>query len=64
MGEIEKNSLSLGREAVYQKKSLIGRLPAYLTIQFMRFDFGKAASTEEQVSRKILKVRLILLHIP
>ena len=58
-GEVEKNSPSLGRDAAYQKKSLISRLPAYLTIQLMRFDFGRAGGSDETVSKKILKVTVI-----
>lgn len=50
-GEISKNSPSLGRDARYQKTSKISRLPAYLTIQMVRFFYkGK-----EAVSAKILK---------
>lgn len=35
--EIEKNSEILGRNARYEKKALIDRLPAYLSIQMVRF---------------------------
>lgn len=35
--EIEKNSELLGRNARYEKRSLIKRLPKYLTIQMVRF---------------------------
>lgn len=35
--EIVKNSTLLGRDARYEKKTLIDRLPAYLSIQMVRF---------------------------
>jgi ubiquitin carboxyl-terminal hydrolase 14 len=50
-GELVKNSPSLGHDARYQKTSKIKRLPAYLTIQMVRFFYkGK-----EAVNAKILK---------
>ena len=55
-GEIEKHSPTLSRNALYKKTSLLSRLPAYLTIQFVRFFVGKAGDSEEIVSKKILKV--------
>ncbi|CAH1772659.1 unnamed protein product [Owenia fusiformis] len=48
---ITKNSPSLGRDAVYVKSSKISRLPAYLSIQFVRFYFKE----KEAVNAKILK---------
>ena len=41
---------------MYQKSSKISRLPAYLTIQYVRFFYGRSGQSEEQVSKKILKV--------
>ena len=35
--EIVKNSPILGRDAKWQKKALISRLPAYISIQLVRF---------------------------
>lgn len=35
--EIEKQSTALGRNAIYEKHSLISRLPAYLSVQIVRF---------------------------
>jgi len=35
--EIEKQSTTLGRNAIYEKHSLISRLPAYLSVQIVRF---------------------------
>jgi ubiquitin carboxyl-terminal hydrolase 14 len=49
--EIEKNSESLGRNARYEKKSLIDRLPAYLSIQMVRFYYKE----KEKINAKILK---------
>uniref|UniRef100_A0A8C4QEL3 Ubiquitin carboxyl-terminal hydrolase n=1 Tax=Eptatretus burgeri TaxID=7764 RepID=A0A8C4QEL3_EPTBU len=49
--EITKNSPSLGRDAVYIKSSKISRLPAYLTIQMVRFFYKE----KESVNAKILK---------
>jgi len=50
-GELIKNSPTLERDAAYQKTSKIKRLPAYLTIQMVRFFYkGKEAA-----NAKILK---------
>ena len=59
-GSIEKTSPSLGRNAQYTKKSLISRLPGYLTVQYVRFFYGRAGESEETVSKKILKVNINL----
>lgn len=49
--QLTKQSPSLGRDAVYTKTSLISRLPAYLTVQFVRFQYkGK-----EGINAKVLK---------
>uniref|UniRef100_A0AAG5CVP4 Ubiquitin carboxyl-terminal hydrolase n=1 Tax=Anopheles atroparvus TaxID=41427 RepID=A0AAG5CVP4_ANOAO len=49
--QLTKMSSSLGRDAVYSKTSLISRLPAYLTVQFVRFQYkGK-----EGINAKVLK---------
>ncbi|KAF7271425.1 ubiquitin specific protease 14 [Rhynchophorus ferrugineus] len=49
--KITKKSLTLDRDAVYTKTSKISRLPAYLTIQFVRFYFKE----KESINAKILK---------
>lgn len=50
-GELIKNSPTLGRDARYQKTNKLKRLPAYLTVQMVRFFYkGK-----EAVNAKILK---------
>lgn len=49
--QLTKRSPTLDRDAVYTKTSLIRRLPAYLTIQFVRFQY----KSKEAVNAKILK---------
>lgn len=49
--QLTKRSATLDRDAVYTKQSLISRLPAYLTINFVRFQYkGK-----EGINAKVLK---------
>ncbi|XP_029194255.2 ubiquitin carboxyl-terminal hydrolase 14-like isoform X2 [Acropora millepora] len=48
---IEKKSATLGRDAVYTKTSKLSRLPAYLTVQFVRFYFKE----KDAINAKILK---------
>lgn len=52
--EVEKHSPSLNRNAKYERKAEISRLPAYLTIQFVRFFFKE----NSKVNAKILKGKL------
>lgn len=49
--QITKLSQTLGRDAVYTKTSKISRLPAYLTVQFVRFYYKE----KEAINAKILK---------
>ncbi|XP_043277672.1 ubiquitin carboxyl-terminal hydrolase 14 [Venturia canescens] len=49
--QITKMSETLGRDAVYTKTSKISRLPAYLTIQFVRFFYKEKGA----INAKILK---------
>ncbi|XP_034938958.1 ubiquitin carboxyl-terminal hydrolase 14 [Chelonus insularis] len=49
--QLTKQSPTLGRDAVYTKTSKISRLPAYLTIQFVRFFYKE----KEAINAKILK---------
>ncbi|XP_044264460.1 ubiquitin carboxyl-terminal hydrolase 14 [Tribolium madens] len=49
--QITKKSPTLDRDAVYIKTSKISRLPAYLTIQFVRFYYKE----KESINAKILK---------
>ena len=48
---IEKTSPTLGKTAVYTKTSSYSRLPTYLAVQFVRFQWKPA----ERVKAKILK---------
>ncbi|KAM8716541.1 hypothetical protein ACLKA7_003422 [Drosophila subpalustris] len=49
--QLVKNSESLGRDAHYTRTYLVSRLPAYLTVQFVRFQYkGK-----EGINAKVLK---------
>ncbi|XP_018330889.1 ubiquitin carboxyl-terminal hydrolase 14 [Agrilus planipennis] len=49
--QVTKMSPILNRDAVYTKTSKISRLPAYLTIQFVRFYYKE----KESINAKILK---------
>lgn len=49
--KIEKTSPSLGRNAMYTKKSKISKLPKYLTINFIRFQW----KPQDRIKAKILK---------
>ncbi|XP_011313663.1 ubiquitin carboxyl-terminal hydrolase 14 [Fopius arisanus] len=49
--QITKMSSTLGRDAIYTKTSKISRLPAYLTIQFVRFYYKEKGA----INAKILK---------
>jgi ubiquitin carboxyl-terminal hydrolase 14 len=49
--QITKHSSVLGRDAVFNKATHLSRLPAYLTIQFVRFFYKE----KEKINAKILK---------
>ncbi|CAH0382073.1 unnamed protein product [Bemisia tabaci] len=49
--QLTKNSPTLGRDAVYTKTCKIRRLPAYLTVQFVRYVYKE----KDKVNAKILK---------
>nr|QBH73746.1 hypothetical protein [Orthoderella ornata] len=49
--QLTKQSPTLERDAVYTKTSKISRLPAYITIQFVRFYYKE----KESINAKILK---------
>ncbi|XP_066262225.1 ubiquitin carboxyl-terminal hydrolase 14 [Euwallacea similis] len=51
--QITKKSLMLDRDAVYTKTSKISRLPAYLTIQFVRFFYKEKGSINAKVLRDV-----------
>jgi ubiquitin carboxyl-terminal hydrolase 14 len=50
---ITKMSPTLGRDAVYVKTSRISRLPAYLTIQFVRFFYKERGQTNAKILKDI-----------
>jgi len=49
--QITKHSTKLGRDAIFEKKTLISRLPGYLCIQLVRFFYKE----KEKLNAKILK---------
>lgn len=51
--QITKHSSSLGRDAVYTKTCRISRLPAYLTVQFVRFFYKERGSTNAKILKDI-----------
>ncbi|KAF2741176.1 cysteine proteinase [Polyplosphaeria fusca] len=51
--KIEKRSEILGRDAVYTKTSRISRLPKYLPVHFVRFDWRKTTGKKAKIMRKV-----------
>lgn len=51
--ELEKNSPTLGRSALYLKESRISGLPRYLTIQFVRFFWKRESNQKAKILRKV-----------
>lgn len=51
--KLEKNSPTLGRDAIYTKKSRIARLPKYLTVHFVRFFWKREAKKKAKIMRKV-----------
>lgn len=51
--EIEKHSPTLGRDAIYTKTSKITRLPQYLTVHFVRFNWKKEINKKAKIMRKV-----------
>ncbi|KAF1989140.1 ubiquitin carboxyl-terminal hydrolase 14 [Aulographum hederae CBS 113979] len=51
--KIEKNSPVLGRDAVYTKTSRVARLPKYLPVHFMRFDWRRSTNKKAKIMRKV-----------
>lgn len=51
--KIEKKSELLDRDAVYTKTSRISRLPKYLPVHFMRFDWRKTTNKKAKIMRKV-----------
>jgi len=51
--QIEKNSPSLNRSAVYTESSRIARLPAYLTVNMVRFFWRRELGKKAKIMRKV-----------
>ncbi|KAI5481140.1 ubiquitin carboxyl-terminal hydrolase 14 [Pseudohyphozyma bogoriensis] len=51
--EIEKNSPSLGRSAVYKEQTKITRLPSYLTVNLVRFYWRREIGKKTKIMRKV-----------
>ncbi|EGO03001.1 hypothetical protein SERLA73DRAFT_176488 [Serpula lacrymans var. lacrymans S7.3] len=51
--KVEKNSPSLGREAVYSQKSRLSRLPSYLTVHMVRFAWRRDIGKKAKIMRKV-----------
>lgn len=52
-GELEKNSPTLGRNAVYKETSRISRLPKYMPIHLLRFFWRKDTGKKAKIMRKV-----------
>jgi ubiquitin carboxyl-terminal hydrolase 14 len=52
--KIEKKSAVLDRDAVYTKTSRISRLPKYLPVHFMRFDWRRTTNKKAKIMRKVV----------
>ncbi|EIN05233.1 cysteine proteinase [Punctularia strigosozonata HHB-11173 SS5] len=51
--KIEKRSPSLGREAVYNQKSRLQRLPTYLAVHMVRFAWRRDIGKKAKIMRKV-----------
>ena len=51
--KIEKHSPTLGRDAVYTKRSSIARLPRYLAVHFVRFFWKRETQKKAKIMRKV-----------
>jgi ubiquitin carboxyl-terminal hydrolase 14 len=51
--QIEKKSAVLDRDALYTKTSRISRLPKYLPVHFMRFDWRRTTNKKAKIMRKV-----------
>ncbi|TPX58593.1 hypothetical protein PhCBS80983_g03040 [Powellomyces hirtus] len=52
--KIEKNSPTLNRSAIYTKKSKISRLPAYLAMNFVRFQWKADIKAKAKILKKVV----------
>ncbi|KAF2190465.1 cysteine proteinase [Zopfia rhizophila CBS 207.26] len=51
--QIEKRSEVLGRDTMYTKTSRIARLPKYLPVHFVRFDWRRTTNKKAKIMRKV-----------
>ncbi|KAF8968863.1 hypothetical protein BDZ97DRAFT_1798491 [Flammula alnicola] len=51
--KVDKNSPSLGRQAVYSQKSRLSRLPTYLTVHMARFAWRADIGKKAKIMRKV-----------
>ncbi|CEJ59753.1 Putative Ubiquitin carboxyl-terminal hydrolase [Penicillium brasilianum] len=51
--QIEKQSPTLGRNALYTKRSRISRLPRYLAVHFVRFFWKRETQKKAKIMRKV-----------
>ncbi|BGP43280.1 deubiquitinating enzyme [Rhodotorula kratochvilovae] len=51
--DLEKNSPSLGRQAVYHETTRISRLPSYLTVNMVRFYWRREIGKKTKIMRKV-----------
>lgn len=61
--EIVKNSSKLGRDAKWNKKALISRLPAYVSVQMVRFFYKESSNVTFFLSIRPL-TRYISRRVP
>ncbi|KAI0920598.1 hypothetical protein AcV5_010293 [Taiwanofungus camphoratus] len=52
-GKIEKNSPSLGRQAMYTSTSRLSRLPSYLTVHMVRFAWRRDINKKAKIMRRV-----------
>ncbi|RPD63335.1 cysteine proteinase [Lentinus tigrinus ALCF2SS1-6] len=52
-GKIEKQSPTLGREAVYSSTQRLSRLPAYLTVHMVRFAWKRDIGKKAKIMRRV-----------
>ncbi|EDR09383.1 uncharacterized protein LACBIDRAFT_190082 [Laccaria bicolor S238N-H82] len=51
--KVEKNSPTLGRQAIYSQKSRLTRLPGYLTVHMVRFAWRADIGKKAKIMRKV-----------
>ncbi|KAL4065479.1 hypothetical protein V8B97DRAFT_2010451 [Scleroderma yunnanense] len=51
--KVEKNSPSLGRDAIYSQTSRMSRLPSYLTVHMVRFEWRRDIGKKVKIMRKV-----------